>query len=346
MSLFRYSGLSTKVKAMRGRLLSQEQFREMSDLHSVPEVLSYLKKIPSYEKALGDRDETHLHRGAAEALVKQSLYYDFGKLYRFADLEQRVFLDDYFMRHEVIFLKNVLRYLLDSQEDLAEIDLSAYRAVFERHSLMDPHVLMGAESVEGLIGLLQDTPYGKALAMVNKAGGANLFDYEAALDMLFFKQLWQDVKKHLKKQDLMVIQRSAGLEADTLNMQWINRAKKYYHMAPADIYAFLIPIHYRLSTGQVKQLVEAESIKEFMDVLEDTGYGRFLEEADNSQLEKICGRLMDKVHQLNMRTAAYSVACLDTYLYEKEQEVNKVIKVIECVRYGLPADRIKEYLAS
>jgi len=174
MSLFRYSGLSTKVKAMRGRLLSQEQFREMSDLHSVPEVLSYLKKIPSYEKALGDRDETHLHRGAAEALVKQSLYYDFGKLYRFADLEQRVFLDDYFMRYEVIFLKNVLRYLLDSQEDLAEIDLSAYRAVFERHSLMDPHVLMGAESVEGLIGLLQDTPYGKALAMVNKAGGANL----------------------------------------------------------------------------------------------------------------------------------------------------------------------------
>lgn len=103
---------------------------------------------------------------------------------------------------------------------MAEIDLSAYRAVFERHSLMDPHVLMGAESVEGLIGLLQDTPYGKALAMVNKAGGANLFDYEAALDMLFFKQLWQDVKKHLKKQDLMVIQRSAGLEADTLNMQW------------------------------------------------------------------------------------------------------------------------------
>lgn len=97
------------------------------------------------------------------------------------------------------------------------------------------------------------------------------------------------MKKHLKKQDLMVIQRSAGLEADTLNMQWINRAKKYYHMAPADIYAFLIPIHYRLSTGQVKQLVEAESIKEFMDVLEDTGYGRFLEEADNSQLEKYAG---------------------------------------------------------
>lgn len=185
MSLFRYSGLSTKVKAMKGRLLSPEQFREMSDLHSVPEVLSYLKKMPSYEKVLADKDEAHLHRGAAEALVKQSLYYDFGKLYRFADLEQRVFLEDYFMRYEVIFLKNVLRYLFDSNEDRADIDLSAYQAVFERHSEMDPNVLMQAESVEGLIGLLQETIYGKTLEMVGRSGKANLFDYESALDMLF-----------------------------------------------------------------------------------------------------------------------------------------------------------------
>ena len=205
MSLFSYSGLSTKVKAMKGRLLSPEQFREMSDLNSVPEVLSYLKKMPSYEKVLADKDEAHLHRGAAEALVKQSL--------------------DYFMRYEVIFLKNVLRYLFDSNEDRVDIDLSAYQAVFERHSEMDPNVLMQAESVEGLIGLLQETIYGKTLEMVGRSGKANLFDYESALDMLFFKQLWLDARKHLKKADLQVIQRSAGLEADTLNIQWIHRAR-------------------------------------------------------------------------------------------------------------------------
>lgn len=45
------------------------------------------------------------------------------------------------MQLEVIFLKNVLRYLFDSNEDRADIDLSAYQAVFERHSEMDPNVL-------------------------------------------------------------------------------------------------------------------------------------------------------------------------------------------------------------
>lgn len=74
------------------------------------------------------------------------------------------------MRYEVIFLKNVLRYLFDSNEDRVDIDLSAYQAVFERHSEMDPNVLMQAESVEGLIGLLQETIYGKTLEMVGGQG--------------------------------------------------------------------------------------------------------------------------------------------------------------------------------
>ena len=38
----------------------------------------------------------------------------------------------------------MLRYLFDSNEDRADIDLSAYQAVFERHSEMDPNVLMQA----------------------------------------------------------------------------------------------------------------------------------------------------------------------------------------------------------
>lgn len=79
----------------------------------------------------------------------------------------------------------------------------------------------------------------------------------------------------------MVIQRSAGLEADTPNMQWINRAKKYYHMAPADIYAFLIPIHYRLSTGQVKKWVRRKASRNLWMSWRIPVGGRFLEEADN-----------------------------------------------------------------
>ena len=99
--------------------------------------------------------------------------------------------------------------------------------------------------------------------------GKRIFLIMRAPWICFFKQLWLDARKHLKKADLQVIQRSAGLEADTLNIQWIHRAGKYYHMAPADIYEF--PDSHPLQafpTSQVKQLVEAESAKDFMDVLQ------------------------------------------------------------------------------
>ena len=33
-----------------------------------------------------------------------------------------------------------------------------------------------------------------------------------------------------------------------LNIQWIYRAKKYFNLSPADIYALLIPIQYKIST--------------------------------------------------------------------------------------------------
>lgn len=65
MSLFRYSGLTTKVRAMSGALLSKEDFDQISTLGNVPEVVAWLKKKPSYGKVLGNENENTMHRGQA-----------------------------------------------------------------------------------------------------------------------------------------------------------------------------------------------------------------------------------------------------------------------------------------
>ena len=98
MSLFRYSGLTTKVRAMSGALLSKEDFDQISTLGNVPEVVAWLKKKPSYGKVLGNENENTMHRGQAEGRIKRSFYADFSKLYRFPIMEQRNFLDTYFRR--------------------------------------------------------------------------------------------------------------------------------------------------------------------------------------------------------------------------------------------------------
>lgn len=74
---------------------------------------------------------------------------------------------------------------------------------------------------------------------------------------------------------------SVGVTIDTLNLQWIYRAKRYYGMKAADVYALIIPVHYRLNLEQVKRMAEAESTEEMLNFAKETRYGKYLQEMEN-----------------------------------------------------------------
>lgn len=343
MSLFRYSGLTTKVRAMSGRLLKQEDFEQLSSLDSVPLVITWLKKKPSYAGILGKENENDLHRGQAEGIIMQSLFSDFSKLYRFSDLDQRTFLDGYFRRYEITCLKMIVRSVWGGSTILE--DISDYREVFSRHSSFPLVQAASANSIESLIMTLEGTPYGRVLKNVYQGGEKKLFDYEFALDMFYFTDLWKKVRKNLRKQDSEAVILSVGTQIDLLNLQWIYRAKKYYGMAASDIYALIIPVHYRISVEQIRRMAEAGSIEEMMAAAGMTKYGKYLKKEEIPNLEEMGKRMQEKVHTALLGQKPYSAACLDVYLYRKEREVHRIITAMECVRYGLPADKIREYLA-
>ena len=136
-----------------------------------------------------------------------------------------------------------------------------------------------------------------------------------------------------------------GFSIYTLNNQWIYRAKRYYGMKAADVYALIIPVHYRLNLEQVKRMAEAESTEEMLNFAKETRYGKYLQEMEKPNLERVGSMIQENVHRALMRQNPYSAACLEVYLYRKEQEVHRIITAMECVRYGLPAEKIREYLA-
>ena len=135
-----------------------------------------------------------------------------------------------------------------------------------------------------------------------------------------------------------------GTQIDTLNLQWIYRAKKYYHMSAAQVYAMIIPIHYRLSREQIKRMAEAADEKEFLAEAEASRYGKYLKEGSLPNLDRSMEAVQEAVHDVLLRRKPYTAACLEVYLYRKEREVHKVITALECVRYGLPSEKIRAYL--
>ena len=72
--------------------------------------------------------------------------------------------------------------------------------------------------------------------------------------------MWKKRKGNWDKKDKEMLTKELGAKIDLLNLQWIYRAKKYYHMLAPDIYTLLIPIQHKLSNQEFKDLVEAPSV--------------------------------------------------------------------------------------
>lgn len=338
-SLLSYSGLTTKVRAMESHFISDAQFHEMSSLETVTDAVEFLKKQPAYAAIFSGLEDQELHRGAIEERLVLSKYQDFAKLYRFSNLSQRKFLDLYFMHYEVAILKRCLRSALDHRE--IDLDLSMFREFFEKHSNLDLIKLYTSKDMAELIANLNGTPFFDLLTHIENTDSPTLFDYEMQLDLFYFKTIWKIKNKYLSKSEQTILSQCFGAKLDLLNLQWIYRSKKYYKLAPADIYALLIPIYHRLKKADIIRLAEADTIEEFYSLMKNTYYGNLsisnLSEYPN--LEELYAKVLDRIHKLTRQKNPYSIASLNTYLYFKEQEINKIITIIEGIRYGLePAE--------
>lgn len=343
-NLLAYSGITTKVRAMQSHLITDEQFREMAALDSVREAVEFLRRRPSYENIFAGLDDSELHRGVIEEHLALSMYRDFAKLYRFSTLKQRKFLDLYFMHYEIGILKRCLRNVLDHRNPT--LDLSSFQTFFERHSKLDLIRLAASKTMDELIGNMEGSVYYNLLTHLNDVSEPSLFDYEIHLDLLYFDEVWKTTSKRLSKSEQQILARCYGSTLDLLNIQWIYRSKKYYHLSSAEIYSLLIPTQYRLKKEQITRMTEAASLDEFYAALAATCYGSLpaakIEEKPN--LEDLYERVLGQIYHMSSRKDPYSIACLNSYLYFKELELHKIITTIECIRYGLDTNETISYV--
>ena len=341
-TLLSYSGLSTKIRAMQSKLMSEKQYQEIAQLDSVIQIVAYLKKQPGFSDLWADLDENSLHRGDVEKLLTHTIHQNFAKLYRFANPEQRRFMALYFKRYELSVLKDCLRKVFD--EGKAQLDLSLFQNFFDRHSKMNLEKLTSSSTVEELVNNLQGSEYYHPLKKLGTDYQPRIFDYGMALDQYYFANIWSVKEKLFKRRDLEEITKAYGNKFDMLNLQWIFRSKKYYHMGPADIYALLIPVHYRLSKNDIASLVEASDEEEFRKILDTTYYKKRFPELAPENLEEIYTLNLKTILETEARKYPHSVIMIYSYLYHKEHEVDRLTTAVECVRYGLSTAEILDYI--
>ena len=106
----------------------------------------------------------------------------------------------------------------------------------------------------------------------------------------------------------------------------------------------LIPIHYKMSTELVKDMVEAPGVEEFENVVIRTTYARHYNFKQNLTMEQMYADCLHHLYTADRRKNPYSVSAINTYLFLKEEELKKLTTVMECVRYGLNPGETAAYI--
>ena len=338
--LLEYSGIVTKTRAMESRLLSPGQFQELASLHTIPEAVEYLKKNTAYAETLESLEPTQLHRGNIEKLLTQSLYRDYTKLYRFCGQKQRKFMELRLKSYEIDLIDYCLRIVINHYK--RPFDLHYKKEFFDRYSQLSIDRLITSRTTDELVDNLKGTEYYDPLKKLQDAQKVTLYDYDLALELYFFTTLWKARKKMLKKEDLELYERDCGSQIDLLNMQWIYRSKKYYHLTDVETYALLLPIHYKVSSDSIKEMVEAETLEDFLALIQRTPYGRQYDFTQNLSIEQMYSECLYRLYTIDRRRNPYSIATINTYLFLKEEELKRLTTVMECVRYQIsPAETMR-----
>ena len=338
-----YSGIVTKVRAMQAKLLKDEDFENIAGLRSIPAAVEYLKGTPAYAEALGRMDETLYHRGNVEKVLGQSLFADYSRIYQFAGMKQKQFLKGFWKQYEISLINYCLRIVFNHYD--TPFDLDYKKEYFDRFSQISIDKLVTSENIRELVENLKGTEYYEPLWRFKDAEEATLYDYNMALDLYYFRNAWRKQRKMLNKEERELFTRDCGVKIDLLNLQWIYRAKKYYHMLPTDIYQMMLPIQYRLSGDEFKALVEAPSVEQFIQLVSNTYYKRYFNPARKQySIEQAYKDCLHKLYMSDRRRNPYSIATVNTYLFLKEEEIDKLITALECIRYGLTQKETLEYL--
>lgn len=341
-NLLAYSGIVAKVRGMQAKLLTQKEFGEIAELKNVVDVVAYLKNKPGYAQEFKALDEDKLHRGDVEKMLVQSLYRAYSGLYSFSGMAQKKFLNLYLKRYEVELINYCLRIVFNHYAQ--PFDLNYKKPFFDRYSKLSIEKLIAAENISELIDALQGTDYYAPMNRLREAQAHTLYDFDLALNLYYYSAVWKLRKKILKGKELEIFTKDSGYKIDLLNMQWIYRAKKYYNMSPADIYEILIPVHYKLKPDLFQSMVEAATLDEFQTLFETTVYARKFDPNEDLTLEQMMQEMLARLYLTDRRKDPYSIATINTYLFLKEQEIDKLTSALECIRYGLPASDVLAHI--
>lgn len=325
-----FYALDSKTKNLKGKMLSKNNFKDIINLNTVYDVISFLDSNPYYNKAFKGYDLKQLNREKVEILLNLQFAQYMSNLRNYLNGEYKFLIQELFVKYEVDDLKTIIRgvFLNKPKQDIK--NLIAYKCDLNK---LNYDSLIECNTTDELFKKLKNTIYKNhikgALGNIKEEG---LFNVEMALDIAYFSKV-RGALKSIKNNHAM--KRILGIECDLLNLLWIYRSKKYYSLPPELIFNYTIYDHYKLSSESIKKLCYSKDLVEFQLNIPNKEYSNLIQIGRDDYKNEFAvssyrHREIKKIAKENKVDFANIFSFLELY----KIEIELIVTILECKRYN------------
>ena len=335
-----HQATAAAVRTAYGHRLRAAEYRDLLNLHSVADIVSYLKETEAYRTLLQGLEPAYTHRGYVEMLLKRNLFTQCLHFCSLEHLQNTPFFRFFIYDHEI---RELIKKVQLMPADNASY-ISAMDAWLGPYLSFSQEALARAETREEIIAAAAQTPYANVIK-TSWPAGVEQPDYtalEIALRACYLERILREAEQTVRGDDLDALKKLIAEQIDIVNLINAFRLKHTFHMDAEAVKRMMLPIPGRLPKRVCEELYAAPDVPAFLEVLRTTRYGRmmqedmgFLKDAPTSvQLEQIFRKLRWQSARSALHFSGHAAVSLYAAHVLQQIETENLIMIIEGVRYG------------
>lgn len=334
-----------KIRVIHGRQLKAEDYAELMACRTVNEAAAYLKTSTHFCDALSAVDTNTAHRGMIEDVLRKSVFYEYMRITDFERLNKQDFYNFCIIREEIAELLRCIRYLnADDKNSVKYIqNLPLY---INKYTSFDMLGLAQLRSFGELVEYLDKTPYKPIMKKLCPPKGekADFTKCEIALRTYYYSRLFETAR-YFDEKTTEKLYELFGVQVDMTNIINGYRMTAYFHEEGKTIESLMLPFG-KTAAKKMFDLYDAADAADFMARLGRTYYGRLMHENgfDAYDLETAAQKLRYMYARKALSDSQEAPVVVYAFEYLLQNEVSNIIRVIESVRYGVPASETERIL--
>lgn len=340
-----YRATVAAIRTYYGKRLRLSDYRDLLNLHSLPEIVSFLKDTDSYGELLRGLDPAFTHRGYLEVLLQRSPFIACLHFCKLEQMQRVPFFRFFVYDREIREIIKAIRLLPNAPQGY----ISAMDTWIAPYLDISLDAMARAGDAEALIAALAHTPYAPVLKKQLKPDGTLPFtESEIALRVCYLSRIREHAEAAFKPEEVHALHNLIGEQIDLINLINAYRMKSVFHADEETLRSMLLPIPGRLPARFCEELYTAPDTEHFIQALRGTRYGRKLPDLQNVpesvRMEHAFQTLRCKTARNALHFSDHAAVSLYALHVLMQTEVQNLITIIEGIRYQKPVPYLQALL--